>query len=413
MKIRHPVGVFVIFLTLLLQARAATPVMRTWTSTDGRKIEASFVALDGAGVKVRMANGNTFTVPLDRLSAADQTFAKTLTAAGAGTSAGAAEPGTPTASKTWPRTVALDEKPAVTVVKEDAEAHQFIYRSPHYEFQCDSKLGANVVREFGRMFEATWLINCLLPLDLKPRPEKLRDIFLARLFTNKTDYMEAGGMQGSAGVYMGANKALMVPLSSLGVQMVGNRVSLADSDARDNATLIHEITHQMMNHWLGILPVWYCEGSAEYVSMLDYNSNGRFSLIGLNRQLQNYAGRHGGGKGFTMIDLEELMTIDDERWAAALGDGGFANENYASACLLTYFFYHADDRGDAAHLIAWLHEIENARNGEAVAAATKKHLLRERSYAQLSEEVKKGLRKEGVDVTFFPAGKNGAGTSAK
>ena len=80
MKIRHPVGVFVIFLTLLLQARAATPVMRTWTSTDGRKIEASFVALDGAGVKVRMANGNTFTVPLDRLSAADQTFAKTQTA---------------------------------------------------------------------------------------------------------------------------------------------------------------------------------------------------------------------------------------------------------------------------------------------------------------------------------------------
>jgi hypothetical protein len=147
--------------------------------------------------------------------------------------------------------------------------------------------------------------------------------------------------------------------------------------------------------------------------MLDYNSNGRFSLIGLNRQLQNYTGRRGGGKGFTMIDLEELMTIDDERWAAALGTGGFANENYASACLLTYFFYHVDDKGDAAHLIAWLHEIENARNGEAVAAATKKHLLRERSYAQLSEEVKKGLRKEGVDVTFFPAGKNGAATSTK
>ena len=413
MKIRQPLGVFVTFMALLLQAPAATAVMHTWTSTDGRKIEASFVAVEGSGVKIRMANGNTFTVPLDRLSAADQSFAKTQTASGAGTSTATPESSTPAASKTWPRTVALDEKPAVTVVKEDAESHQFIYRSPHYEFQCDSKLGANVVREFGRMFEATWLINCLLPLDLKPRPEKLRDIFLARLFTNKTDYMEAGGMEGSAGVYMGANKALMVPLSSLGVQMVGNRVSLADSSSGDNATLIHEITHQMMNHWLSIIPVWYCEGSAEYVCMLDYNSNGRFSLIGLNRQLQNYTGRHGGGKGFTMIDLEELMTIDDERWAAALGNGGFANENYASACLLTYFFYHVDDKGDAAHLIAWLHEIENAQGEEAVAAATKKHLLRERSYAQLSEEVKKGLRKEGIDVTFFPAGKNGATTSTK
>jgi len=410
MKFFCPLGVAIALASGLLQALAATPVMHTWTSTDGRKIEASFVALDDAGVKIRMANGSTFTVPLDRLTAADQSFAKAQGTAGAGTTATAAEPGTPAASKTWPRTVVLDEKPAVTVVKEDAEAHQFIYRSPHYEFQCDSKLGANVVREFGRMFEATWLINCMLPLDLKPRPEKLRESFLARLFTSKADYMEAGGIQGSAGVYMTSKKALMVPLSSLGVQMVGNRVSLAESDARDNATLIHEITHQMMNHWMGILPTWYVEGSAEYVSMLDYNSNGRFSLIGLNRQLQNFTG---GGKSFVMIDLEELMTIDYERWTAALGPDGSAHANYASAGALTYFFYHVDDKGDAAHIIAWLREIENAKSDEAVTAATKTHLLRERSYARLSEEVKKGLRKEGIDVSFFPPGKNGPATSAK
>lgn len=388
--------------------------MHTWTSTDGRKIEAAFVAMEGANVKIRMANGSTFAVPLERLTAADQAFAKSQGAPGADTPATASAPGTPAASKTWPRTISLEEKPAVTVVKEDAEAHQFIYRSPHYEFQCDSKLGANVVREFGRMFEATWLINCMLPLDLKPRPERLREIFLARLFTNKSDYMKAGGVEGSAGVYMGSEKALMVPLSSLGVRMVGSRVSLAESAARDNATLIHEITHQMMNHWMRVLPTWYVEGSAEYVCMLDYNSNGRFSLIGLNRQLQNFTGgRGGGGKGFTMIDLEELMTIEYDRWSAALGEGGFANENYGSACLLTYYFYHVDDKGDAAHIIAWLREIENARNDEAVAAATKKHLLRDRSYAQLSEEVKKGLRKEGIDVSFFPPGKNGPVSSAK
>ena len=400
-------------MTVLLQAPAATPSMHTWTSTDGRKIEASFVALEDAGVKIRMANGSTFTVPLNRLSSADQTFAKSQGTADAAITATAPESGTPSASKTWPRTVALDEKPAVTVVKEDAETHQFIYRSPHYEFQCDSKLGTNVVREFGRMFEATWLINCLLPLDLKPRPEKLREVYLARLFTSKSDYMEAGGVEGSAGVYMTGKKALMVPLSSLGVQMVGTRVSLAESAARDNATLIHEITHQMMNHWMGKLPTWYVEGSAEYVGMLDYNSNGRFSLIGLNRQLQNFAGGRGGSKGFTMIDIEELMTIDYERWTAALGPGGFANANYGSACLLTYYFYHLDDKGDAAHITAWLREIEDAKSDEVVADATKKHLLRERSYAQISEEVKKGLRKEGIDVTFFPPGKNGAATSSK
>ncbi len=35
-----------------------------------------------------------------------------------------------------------------------------------------------------------------------------------------------------------------------------------------------------------------------------------------------------------------------------------------------------------------------------------------RAGAQLSEEVKKGLRKEGVDITYFPPGKNGPATSS-
>jgi len=394
--------------TVSLFAQATT---RTWTSTDGRKIEATFVSLAGDSVKIRLANGNTADVPLSRLSAEDQAFAKAQSTAPAAKTTGKSEP---VASKVWPRTVSLEEKPEVVTVREDDEKKEFVYRSPHYEFVCDSKLGANVVREFGRMFEATWLINCQLPLDLKPKPEKLREIFLARLFTNKADYMDAGAIEGSAGVYMSGKKALMVPLSSLGVRMVGSRVSLEqNSNGDDNATLIHEITHQMMNHWLPVLPTWYIEGSAEYVEMLDYNSNGKFSLLGLGRLVKAYAQKmsRGGGKEFSMIDLEELMTIDGERWAAALGRDGMALENYGSACLLTYYFYHLDDKGDAAHIIAMLRAVENVKTDAEAEAAIKTHLLRDRSYAQLAEDVKKALRKEGIDITFYPPGKNGAATS--
>ena len=395
----------------LSQAQNPTPAMHTWTSTDGRKIEAAFVAMDGEGAKIRMANGSTFTVPLARLSPEDQTFAKSQAAA----SPTAATPDTPAASKDWPRTVALEDKPVVTVIKEDAEKNEFVYRSPHYEFQCDSKLGANVVREFGRMFEATYLVNSLLPLDFKPAPEPLREFFLARLFTEKSTYLKEGGIPGSGGVYSRGKKALMVPLSSLGVKLVGTRVTLEYGDDENNFVLIHEITHQMMNHWLNKLPTWYIEGAAEYVSMLDYNSNGRFSLIGLNRRVQNFANRRnyaGGGKSYTMVDLEELMNLDGARWAAALGKGGSASANYGSAGLLTYFFYHIDDKGDAAHVISYLREVQNAKTNEEEERAVKAHLLRERSYAQLAEEVKKGLRKEGVDITFFSAGKNAPARSS-
>jgi hypothetical protein len=413
MKLSNHWCIAVVALSVFAQAQTVAPATRIWTSTDGRKIDAAFVALEGDGVKIRMANGSTFTVPLARLSAEDQAFAKGQTTTPPATAA-TSPSGVPAASTAWPRTVSLEDRPEVTVVKEDAATKEFIYRSPHYEFQCDSKLGANVVREFGRIFESTWLLNCMLPLDLKPTPEKLREIFLARLFTNKDDYMTEGGVVGSAGVYMSGKKALMVPLSSLGVKMVGSRVSLENNNDDDNATLIHEITHQMMNHWLGVLPTWYIEGSAEYVEMLDYNRNGRFSLAGLNRQLRGYAQKmnwDGGGKSYTMIDLEELMTIDGRRWAAALGKGGAAHQNYGSAGLLTYYFYHLDGTGDAANMIAYLREVQNAKSPAEEQAAVKKHLMRERTYALLAEDVKKALRKEGIDLSFFPPGKNGPATS--
>lgn len=399
---------------ILSPAGAQAPAVRTWTSSDGRQIQASLVSASGDSVKIRLTNGSEAVVPLTRFSAEDQAYVKTQATAPPAAPVPAATDGS-AALQTWPRTVALADRPEIVVVREDEEKKEFVYRSPHYEFVCDSKLGANVVREFGRMFEATWLLNCQLPLNLQPKPERLREIFLARLFTNKEDYMAAGALEGSAGVYMSGQKALMVPLKSLGVRLAGSRVMLDQGSAEDNGTLIHEITHQMMNHWLPVLPTWYIEGSAEYVEMLDYNSNGRFSLIGLNRLLKTYASRmsRNGGKTFQMIDLQELMTIDSDRWAAALAKDGMALENYGSACLLTYFFYHLDDKGDAAHMIAFLREVQNAKNDAETEAAVKKHLLRERAYPALAEEVKKALRKEGVDIEWLPAGQNVPASSAQ
>ena len=370
------------------------------------------VAVEGDVVKLKLRTGAVVPVPLARLSAADQAFAKQAapaapTAAAVATTGGATEmPAAPAAEKTWPRTVALgtDVIP-VTVVKEDAAAKEFVYRSEHYEFRCDSKLGTNVVKEFNRIFEATYLVNCKLPLDFKPTPEPLHKYFVAQLYTTKDDYLANGGLKGSGGVYQSGKKALSVPLSSLGVMMVGSRVSLEPSKDEDNATLIHEITHQMMNHWLRHLPVWYIEGSAEYVSILKYE-HGRFSLGGMGERLHHFLQRRGtDGKHYTMLDLEELTSLDGKTWAAALTNGK-AGKNYASAALLTYYFYHLDDQRDAAHMMAYLRAVENAKTKEEHEAAFKTHLMRERSFDDLRTDLKKGMRKEGIEIEFAAAGRN-------
>jgi hypothetical protein len=399
---------FSLLLAGALSAQQPAPKYRTWTSTDDRKVEATWLANEGANVHIKMRDGRTFTLPLDRFSAEDQAFAKSQ-----GQPAASAVGGQPVAEKAWPRGIALDEPPEPKTITEDVDKKEFVYRSDHYEFRCDSKLGANVVREFCRIFESTWLLNCKLPLDLKPKPEALREFFVCQLYTNKEDYLREGGIEGSAGIYMGGKKSILVPLSSLGVKMVGSRVSLEKSGDDDNATLIHEITHQMMNHWLAPIRTWYAEGSAEYVELLEYQ-RGRFSLTGLKQRLQNYLQRMGSdGKNFTMLDPEELFNIRGDAWAAALtSTNRQATQNYASAGLMTYFFYHLDGAADAANMTAYLRAIEGTREESLETGAFVQHLIRGRSMDQLKEEVKKAFRKEGLAITFDAPGKNGVTSRA-
>ncbi len=400
-------------LLLLLPLLATTltfPVVgeeesRTWTNHEGKTITAALVSLSGDQVSLRLENGNVVPVPATTLSKVDQDYlrqwvdSKKAMADAKGTDDPEILPysGPPPATE-WPRTFSAEGDADPIVVKEDAEAKEFIYETEHYEFVCDSKFSTNLVKEFSRIFEATYELNCHLPLDLKPRPERLRKKFLARIFTSREDYMSNGGMAGSAGVYSSGKKALMLPLESLGVKMVGSRVSI-DYSAQDYRTLIHEITHQMMTHWLGPLPTWYTEGSAEYVELAEY-SRGKFSFLRHDDNLQGHLARWGGGE-FPMVPVERLMTISPREWSEAVASDD-TNYNYPSALILTYFFYHLDGDGDGTHMIAFLRGIEKLErpSDEDVNALIKEHLLRTRDYATLGDEVAKAMRKLGIKIAF-------------
>ena len=52
-------------------AQSATP-SREWTSTDGRKMQAAFVAMRGTDLVLRLADGKQISVPLERFSQQDQ-----------------------------------------------------------------------------------------------------------------------------------------------------------------------------------------------------------------------------------------------------------------------------------------------------------------------------------------------------
>jgi hypothetical protein len=57
-------------------AAAGGSAMQTWTSSDGKVIQAKFIKLDGDNVVIQRADGQTFSVPLSRLSPESQAQAK-------------------------------------------------------------------------------------------------------------------------------------------------------------------------------------------------------------------------------------------------------------------------------------------------------------------------------------------------
>lgn len=307
------------------------------------------------------------------------------------------------ALKEWPREVALAGTPEVTIVSQDEQAGEFIYRTRHFEYSCDAPLGPDVVRHFARAFEATYLLNCLLPLDLKPAPEPLRKLFQARILSNDAAFAATGAPPGSGGFYSRGDKRVYVPASSLGVKLVGGRVML-DQSVESNDTLIHEITHQMMGRWLPLLPVWLTEGSAEYAGAADF-VHGRFFLGQMQDRLKHYlrgkgARQMGGSVRFAMLKVAELLALDGPAWAAGMTTP-VASENYASALLLTFYLYHLDRSANAAGVIACLRAVEQGMPHEQ---AVRDFILAGRRPDDFEREMGLAYAGIGVELQFTRRG---------
>ena len=308
------------------------------------------------------------------------------------------------ASAQWPREVALAGMPEVIAVPAEPGAKEFLYRTEHFEFSCDAPLGAETVRHFSRAFEATHMLNCLLPLDLKPAPEGLRKMFRARIFNDPAAFAAAGGGPGSAGFYSLRDKCVYAPVASLGVTMAGGRAML-DASVEANDTLVHEITHQMMNRWLPLLPVWLVEGAAEYVAAAEF-AQGRFLLGKMQERLKHrLRGRgarqmEGGAVRIGALNVAELLALTGKAWNAGLGTPA-ANENYASALLLTYYLYHLDRGRQGAGTIAMLRAVEK---GMPHQRAVSDFILAGRHPAEFEGEMGLAFARIGVELQFTKRG---------
>jgi len=360
----------------------------TFTSTDGRKLEADIVAATESTVTIkRRSDKRTFTLNMDRLIAEDVVFIEAWLnkqkAAKALPNKEVKEIGK------WPRKLKPDNY-AITIVREDTAAETYIYQTPHFEFQSNVKLARKVVREFSQIFESTLLAVAELPLDFNPRVPDGKH-YITQIFETREQYVSAGGVPNSGGVYFQGNRKIKLPLESLGVKKSSSSYTLDESQNR--STLAHEITHQVTHDWLGKLPVWASEGIAEYIEHVPYERGAfRFDQYEISEAVRSGSAR--------LTRLEVLMNMDKKTWNQTLVENRRAAlSNYRSAFMLFYYFCHfdLDDADNPRRLYDYLHAINT---GESKDAALK-ILLDGRSYEELESALMRAYKRDDVEVSFL------------
>ncbi|QJE97802.1 hypothetical protein [Luteolibacter luteus] len=240
---------------------------REWTSTDGKKIAGLMLGTEGDSVAIRLAGtGKISRIPLSRLSEADREFVS--------------KQGWPLPKpwKGWPTDIKinLDE---IQVSSLPANG-KFIYRTQHFEIVSEAELAPAVVKDIGRIFEGTYRLLDASPWGILARPKD--NHFRAELYRTREAYIQAGAPAASAGVYMTQRKVFMVPFESLGLKETPK--GWQRTSDYTTKTLIHELTHMMMDDALQTMPIWLIEGAAEYMELMPmrigaFSPNSHFNAL--------------------------------------------------------------------------------------------------------------------------------------
>lgn len=412
---RIGVKTFTVFVATCFCGVSSKAEEREWTSSDGRAVRGEIQSLDGDTVKLKTAAG-IFEMPLTRLSEADQDFAREWSQQSMTTDEGRGADAVGNGGDRtvgdfsnlklgeWPKDVSADFDIAeIEEVGVDDETGGYIYRSPHFEFHTPDRLSTSVVREFARIFEATFALLNEIPFGLAPKPIGSGDekgYYLTKLYASESAYAAAGGMPGSGGMFSWNRRGdeysgvIHIPMQSLGVEHTGVRYIV--DHKKQSTTLTHEITHQVMMRWLPMMPTWMSEGFAEVASCQTY-SNGRFRLTAVERAVrEDVTRRSDSNRDFRMLGVEELMKISHSRWAEMLA-AGYGSSNYASANLLLTYFAKLDGDGDGAGLVEFLKAVSSGMDRDQ---AIDKHLMRGRGFDELQQDVTKAWRSAGLKLTF-------------
>lgn len=321
--------------------------MRTWTSSDGKEIEARLLGIKGSKAVLKLDNGQSAEVPLNRLAKTDQDYIKTHGWT------------LPKAWRGWPNNlqVTLAE---IRIDELGKKESWFTYHSEHFEVAAEAELGPACVKEICRLLEGVYLLMDKSPWGVLAAPKGGK--FRIELYQTRNSYIKNGGPTDSAGVYLTERAVFMVPFESLGIEE--SSAGWRQGREGSSKTLVHELTHMLMADALPYLPPWLVEGAAEYMELIPMRTS-TFRPDSLDKELKKHNDFMiekiiGGSPG----PLSQVFDLNLNEWQSggrsrtppeSSGRDRMVGSHsvtgfYHAGLLLTYYFIHLDGEGDAARL---------------------------------------------------------------
>jgi len=309
--------------------------LRIWTNNVGAETRASLITFDDKTVTVDRKDGsNLMTMAISKLSFEDQAFLAGVKAF--------RDPGAQ--GKAWPgQTFA----PVVNVV---AMAEDRRYQSAHFDLLSEHEASPEFLGAAVSVLEGTLAAINALPFEIRAVPptglERFATVFNApdNLKARIANRYRIHPEEPHHGAYLGRQGVLLASYAAFGGVVSGNQVVLDPDLETDESTLIHELSHQLMDGMLRTFPHWFNEGLSEYLALIPH-SGGNFRFdeaeAGLKAALQN---RY-HAEAPEMIHPRDIITMDNPSpWDTSL-------DGYRSSVLLIYYLIH----------------LENGTKGESVA----------------------------------------------
>lgn len=301
--------------------------LRVWTDNVGEETKASLVTFDDKKVTLDRKDGtNLVTMAISKLSFEDQAFLAGVTAFRA----------TDPSGKTWPEQTFA---PLVNVV---ALAEDRRYQTEHFDLLSEHDPSPEFLTAAASVFEGMLRAIEALPFDIRPTPptglERFTTVFNApdNLKARIANRYRIHPEEPHHGAYLGQQGVLLASYTAFGATQSDGQVVLDAELEADASTLIHELSHQLMDSMLRTFPHWFNEGLAEYLALIP-NSSGNFRFNEAEAGLKSALKLRYHAEAPEMIHPRDILTMDNPTpWDTSL-------DGYRSSMLLIYYLIHLEN----------------------------------------------------------------------